>query len=138
MIIADRKSLEEIQDMIKEYKKILLVGCKGCVTVCNVGGAKEVGVLAATLKIARKKDGNPIEIDEKTLERQCDPEYVEQIRDVFDQYDAVVSWPAVWAPQFLSEAYPSQKFFPAVNTKFLAVLFSTASGRSAVPAAAPA
>ena len=91
MIIADRKSLEEIQDMIKEYKKILLVGCKGCVTVCNVGGAKEVGILAATLKIARKKDGNPIEIDEKTLERQCDPEYVEQIRDIFDQYDAVVS-----------------------------------------------
>ena len=62
MIIADRKSLEEIQDMIKAYKKILLVGCKGCVTVCNVGGAKEVGVLAAILKIARKKDGNPIEI----------------------------------------------------------------------------
>ena len=73
MIIADRKSLEEIQDMIKAYKKILLVGCKGCVTVCNVVGAKEVGILAATLKIARKKDGNLIEIDEKTLERQCDP-----------------------------------------------------------------
>jgi ferredoxin len=118
MIIADRKSLEEIQDMIKEYKKILLVGCKGCVTVCNVGGAKEVGILAATLKIARKKDGNPIEIDEKTLERQCDPEYVEQIRDSFDQYDAVLSMACGVGPQFLSEAYPSQKFFPAVNTKF--------------------
>jgi ferredoxin len=65
MIVADRKSLEEILDMIKEYKKILLVGCKGCVTVCNVGGAKEVGILAASLKIARKKEGNPIEIDEK-------------------------------------------------------------------------
>ena len=59
MIVADRKSLEEIQDMIKEYKKILLVGCKGCVTVCNVGGAKEVGVLAATfreLKVRRRED----------------------------------------------------------------------------------
>ena len=118
MIVADRKSLEEIQDMIKSYKKILLVGCKGCVTVCNVGGAKEVGVLAATLKIARKKDGNPIEIDEKTLERQCDPEYVEQIRDVYDQYDAVLSMACGVGPQFLSEAYPGQTFLPAVNTKF--------------------
>ena len=118
MIVADRKSLEEIQEMIKEYKKILLVGCKGCVTVCNVGGAKEVGVLAATLKIARKKDGNPIEIEEKTLERQCDPEYIEQIRDTYDQYDAVLSMACGVGPQFLSEAYPGQKFFPAVNTKF--------------------
>ena len=118
MIVADRKSLEEIQDMIKAYKKILLVGCKGCVTVCNVGGAKEVGVLAASLKIGRKKDGNPIEIDEKTLERQCDPEYVEQIRDIYDQYDAVLSMACGVGPQFLSEAYPDQKFFPAVNTTF--------------------
>jgi len=118
MIVADRKSLEEIQDMIKAYNKILLVGCKGCVTVCNVGGAKEVGVLAATLKIARKKEGKPIEIDEKTLERQCDPEYVEQIRDVYDQYDAVLSMACGVGPQFLSEAYPGQTFLPAVNTKF--------------------
>ena len=118
MIVADRKSLEEIQDMIKEYSKILLVGCKGCVTVCNVGGAKEVGILASALKIARKKDGNPIEIDEKTIERQCDPEYVEQIRDVYDQYDAVVSMACGVGPQFLSEAYPGQTFLPAVNTKF--------------------
>jgi len=86
--------------------------------VCNVGGAKEVGVLAASLKIGRKKDGNPIEIDEKTLERQCDPEYVEQIRDVYDQYDAVLSMACGVGPQFLSEAYPGQTFLPAVNTKF--------------------
>ena len=118
MIVADRKSLEEIMDMIKPYNKILLVGCKGCVTVCNVGGAKEVGVLAASLKIGRKKEGNPIEIDEKTLERQCDPEYVEQIRDIYDQYDAVLSMACGVGPQFLSEAYPGQRFLPAVNTKF--------------------
>jgi len=118
MIVADRKALPEILDMVKPYKKVLLVGCKGCVTVCNVGGAKEVGILAATLKIARKKAGDPIEIAEKTLERQCDPEYVEQIRDIFDQYDAVVSMACGVGPQFLSEAYPSQKFFPAVNTTF--------------------
>jgi ferredoxin len=118
MIVADRKSLEEILDMLKPYKKILLVGCKGCVTVCNVGGTKEVGVLAATLKIGRKKDGHPIEIDEKTLERQCDPEYVEQIRDIHDQYDAVLSMACGVGPQFLSEAYPGQRFLPAVDTKF--------------------
>ena len=44
----------------KDLKKILIVGCKGCVTVCNVGGSKEVEILASTLKIARKKEGMPL------------------------------------------------------------------------------
>jgi len=29
---------------------ILIMGCKGCVTVCNVGSAKEVEILAKTVK----------------------------------------------------------------------------------------
>ncbi len=116
MIIADRKPLEEIMQMVKDSRKILILGCKGCVTVCNVGGSKEVGILSSILKIARKKEGRPIEIDERTIERQCDPEYVAQIKDSVNQYDAVVSMACGVGPQFLSEAYPSKRFFPAVNT----------------------
>jgi len=118
MIVADRKSLNEILDMIKDLKKILIIGCKGCVTVCNVGGSKEVGILASTLKIARRKDGLPLEIDEKTLERQCDPEYVDQIKDIVDNYDGIISMACGVGPQFLSERYPKHHFFPAVNTTF--------------------
>ena len=116
MIIADRKPIDEILEMIKDYKKILILGCKGCVTVCNVGGSKEVGILASTLKIARKKEGLELEIDEKTLERQCDPEYIDQVKDIVDGYDAVVSMACGVGPQFLSEAYPNRRFFPALNT----------------------
>ena len=105
--------------MVKGCKKVLLLGCKGCVTVCNVGGQKEVEILAATLKIARKKEQNDIEIDEKALERQCDPEYVEQVKDMVGKYDAVLSMACGVGPQFLSEAYPGQRFFPMVNTTFM-------------------
>ena len=59
MIIADRKPLEEILQMVKDSNKILILGCKGCVTVCNVGGMKEVGILSSILKIARKKGRPP-------------------------------------------------------------------------------
>ena len=118
MIVADRKPIHEILDMIKDCNKILIVGCKGCVTVCNVGGSKEVGILASTLKIARKKEGKTLKVDEKTLERQCDPEYIEQVKDIVDEYDAVISMACGVGPQFLSEAYPEQRFFPAVNTTF--------------------
>ena len=118
MIVADRKPLEELLGMVKDCDKILILGCKGCVTVCNVGGSKEVGVLASILKIARKKEGRPLEVDEKTLERQCDPEYVDQIKDMVDDYDAVISMACGVGPQFLSERYPQGRFFPAVNTTF--------------------
>jgi ferredoxin len=119
MIVADRKPIKELLEMVQDCSKILIIGCKGCVTVCNVGGMKEVGILASTLKIARKKEGKPLEVDERTLERQCDPEYIEQVKDMVGNYDAVISMACGVGPQFLSEAYPTQRFFPAVNTTFM-------------------
>jgi hypothetical protein len=116
MIVADRKPISEILDMIKGIKKILLLGCKGCVTVCNIGGVKEVGILASIIKIARKKADNPIDIEEKTLERQCDPEYVEIIKDIIHNYDAVLTMACGVGPQFLSERYPDIRIYPALNT----------------------
>ncbi|MCP4022907.1 MAG: hypothetical protein GY729_13785 [Desulfobacteraceae bacterium] len=118
MIVADRKSLDEILAMVEGDKKILLVGCKGCVTVCNTGGLKEVEILASSMKIARKKAGKEIDIDTHVLERQCDREYVEQISETVNDYDAVISMACGVGPQFLSEAYKEQKFYPAVNTTF--------------------
>lgn len=118
MIVADRKSIDEILEMIADDRKILLLGCKGCVTVCNTGGQKEVEILASTLRIARKQQNRELTVDEQVLERQCDPEYVEQIRETCDQYDAVVSMACGVGPQFLSEAYPDQRIYPAVNTTF--------------------
>lgn len=118
MIVADRKSLEEILGFVEDNKKILIVGCKGCVTVCNVGGLKEVEILASSMKIARKKAGNELEIDTKVLERQCDNEYVEQLQEGVGDYEAVISMACGVGPQFLSEMYRDQTFYPAVNTTF--------------------
>jgi ferredoxin len=118
MIVADRKSLEEIMAMVENDKKILIVGCKGCVTVCNTGGLKEVEILASTMKIARKKDGKAIEIDIQVLERQCDKEYVAQISETVGDYESVISMACGVGPQFLSEMYKDQTFYPAVDTTF--------------------
>jgi len=118
MIVADRKSLEEILEMIKPHANILIVGCKGCVTVCNVGGLKEVEILASSLNLARKKEGEEINIDTTIIERQCDNEYVAQLKESVGNYDAVLSMACGVGPQFLSEYYREQKFYPAVNTTF--------------------
>jgi ferredoxin len=118
MIVAEPKPVSEILDMVKDAGRVLVVGCKGCVTVCNVGGAKEAAVLASTLRIARRNDKSFI-ADSHTLERQCDPEYINELEGIIESYDAVVSLACGVGPQFIAERYPSIRVFPGVNTKFM-------------------
>ena len=79
MIVAKRKPFDEIMEMLKDHKKVLVVGCGTCVAVCLAGGEKEVAVLATELDMARKLKGNPLELGSITLERQCDREYLAQL-----------------------------------------------------------
>ncbi|MBU2548906.1 MAG: methylenetetrahydrofolate reductase C-terminal domain-containing protein [Proteobacteria bacterium] len=119
MIVAERKPIEEILDMVKDFKKILVVGCKGCVTVCNAGGTKEVGILASILRLARDKENNPLEVDELTLERQCDPEYIEQLDGKAGDYDGILSMACSIGPQYISSRFPKSLVYPTLNTNFL-------------------
>jgi len=119
MIVADKKPIEEIIEDIKSYERILILGCNECVTVCEAGGKKEVGILASALRMYFLNQGREAKIDEETLERQCDPEYLEEIRDVIDQYDAVVSIACGVGVQFMAETYFSTPVFPGVNTCFM-------------------
>jgi ferredoxin len=118
MIVAEPKPVSEILDMVKDAGRVLVVGCKGCVTVCNVGGAKEAAVLASTLRIARRTDKSFI-VDSHTLERQCDPEYINELEGMIESYDAVVSLACGVGPQFIAERYPSIRVYPGVNTRFM-------------------
>jgi len=119
MIIAERKPIEEILAMVQDFKKILVVGCKGCVTVCNAGGVKEVGILASILRLAREKEDNPLTVDEHTLERQCDPEYIDQLDGLMSGYDAVLSMACSIGPQYIAARFPEARVFPALNTCFM-------------------
>jgi hypothetical protein len=65
--------------------------------------------------------GKEMKIDEKTLERQCDHEYLEEIRNVVDQYDAIVSIACGVGVQFAAEKYHSTPIYPGVNTCFMGV-----------------
>jgi len=121
MIVADKKPIEEIIEEIKNHEKILILGCNECVTVCEAGGKKEVGVMASALRMYFLNQGREVSIDEKTLERQCDHEYLEEIRDVMDQYDAVVSLACGVGVQFMAEKYHTTPIYPGVNTCFLGV-----------------
>ena len=119
MIVADKKPIEEIIEEIKDRKNILILGCNECVTVCEAGGQKEAGILASALRMYFLNQGKEVKIDEVTLERQCDHEYLEEIRDSIDQYDAVVSLACGVGVQFMAEKYRTTPVYPGVNTCFL-------------------
>ncbi|MFA7468890.1 MAG: methylenetetrahydrofolate reductase C-terminal domain-containing protein [Desulfotomaculaceae bacterium] len=118
MIVAEQKPITEIAELIKDCKKVLLVGCGTCVTVCLSGGEKETEIMASALRIMREQEGNPIEIKTTTLVRQCDPEYIEELADSIKDADAVVSLACGVGVQYIAERYMDKWVIPAQNTKF--------------------
>jgi ferredoxin len=119
MIVADRKPLDEILESIKDYKKIMLMACGGCVTICFSGGAKAAELLASQIKMAREKDENPIEIIECTPERQCEFEFIDAYKDKLKDVEAVLSISCGVGVQTMSEHFEDTITLPGLNTKFM-------------------
>lgn len=119
MITAEQKPMEEIREMIAPYRRILVLGCGSCVAECAAGGEKETGMLASTLRMASKMDKKDVVIEEKTLDRQCVNEFVIQLDDLIDQYDAVLSLGCGAGVQVVAEMYPEVPIIPALDTGFL-------------------
>ncbi len=121
MIVAERKPLEEIKSMIGSAKKVLLVGCGTCVSVCMAGGEKEVSILASQLRMLFKKEGGDIQLEETTVQRQCDEEYMKPLAGKMKDADLVISTACGAGVQFLAEMYSDKPVFPALNTRFIGV-----------------
>ncbi len=121
MIVAELKPFEEIKEMLKGYKKVMVLGCGSCVTVCMSGGERQVELLASSLRMARKLEGDEIVAGEKTILRQCDPEFIDQIKEESARYDAVLSMACGAGVQGVAERLGGVPVLPAMNTTFLGV-----------------
>lgn len=119
MIVAERKPLGEILKNLEPYKKVLILGCGECVTVCMAGGDKEARETALALSIARNKAENPIEVKSHTVERQCEPEYLESVRKLVEEADVVVSLACGVGIQNMNMYYAEKRTLPGVNTTFM-------------------
>jgi ferredoxin len=119
MIVAKQKPLEEIQKMIGPHARILVLGCGTCVAVCLAGGEKEVAVLATSLRIAEKVSGRKKEFKEHTLERQCEWEFIDELKERIKEVDAILSLGCGVGVQAVSERYPGIPVLPGLNTLFI-------------------
>ncbi|MBN2373770.1 methylenetetrahydrofolate reductase C-terminal domain-containing protein [bacterium] len=122
MIKGEQKTIDEIEGMIADYRKILVVGCGTCVTICFVGGEKEVANLASSLRIKeRVKKGDKI-IEEAIVKRQCEREFIAEIAEKVRDADAVLSLACSIGAQAMAENFPDKPVLPGVNTTFLGLI----------------
>ncbi|MFA6053837.1 MAG: methylenetetrahydrofolate reductase C-terminal domain-containing protein [Thermodesulfovibrionales bacterium] len=121
MIVAEIKPFAEIKDMLQDYNKVLILGCGSCVTVCMSGGEKQVELSASSLRMARKIEGKEITVGERTILRQCDPEFIDRINEEAARYDAILSMACGAGVQAVAERLGSIPVLPAMNTTFIGV-----------------
>ena len=122
MIVGNRKPLEEIVSTIEEFKRVLILGCGTCVTVCLTGGDREAKILARDLSAPGLYKGEPPIFLTETIERQCEYDMVKTYLELPGEYDARLSLACGAGVQTLSAIYSSLPVIPALNTSFIGAL----------------
>jgi ferredoxin len=122
MIVAERKKIQNLHEVIKNHNHVLVLGCGTCVTVCLAGGEREVSIISSALRIASANAGKPIVIEELTIERQCDNVFIEMAAEAIHRNDAVLSLGCGAGVQALAERFPSKPVYAGLDTAFLGIL----------------
>lgn len=122
MIVAQRKNVPELLSIVEMHRKVLLLGCGTCVTVCLAGGQREVGIIASALRMAARLKKLPLEVEELTIERQCDNVFLEQAAEATQQADAVLSLGCGAGVQALAERFTGKPVYAGLDTAFIGIL----------------
>ncbi len=122
MIVASPKSITELKKLIAGHQKVLFAGCGTCVTVCLAGGEREVGIAGYAVRMARKLEGEPLELTQVTIERQCENEFIKDLAEHTDGVDAIVSFGCGVGVQAIAERFPDMPVYAGLNTDFMGLL----------------
>lgn len=117
MIIAERKPLSEIYEMIKPYGKVLVAGCGTCTAFCAAGGPEEVDRLAEAI-LSEKPD---LVVGKTSIPRQCEDKFIGRLENKVADHDAVLSMACGNGVQAVATRFPSTPVLPALNTQFIGV-----------------
>lgn len=114
MIITSQKPEEKIEEMVKPYKKIFIVGCGSCATSCQTGGEKEVEEIAE--KLRGKVIGSAIV--EEPCDLRLDRRDLKAYRNSIKEADAVMVMSCGAGVQTISD-YSNKIVIPALDTLFI-------------------
>ncbi|MBN2059494.1 MAG: methylenetetrahydrofolate reductase C-terminal domain-containing protein [Deltaproteobacteria bacterium] len=122
MIVGHQKPFQEIMESIEGYKKVLVLGCGTCVSVCLTGGDREAVALSRELSIAnRDKEPKPV-FEVNTIERQCEKDLIKEFLEVPEDTEAILSLACGAGVQTVADVFRGLPVIPALNTTFLGAL----------------
>jgi ferredoxin len=121
MIVAQRKSIPELVEMLKGKKKALVLGCGTCVTVCLAGGEREVSIISSALRISSRLKNFSLEVEELTIERQCDNIFIEKAAEAINRNDVVLSLGCGAGVQAVAERF-NKPVYAGLDTEFIGIL----------------
>lgn len=121
MIVAHRKSLEGIIELLGNFKRVLVIGCGGCTSICLAGGQREVRELCAEIDGRVRGQGGELTLHEHTIERQCNEGFFADLDALLKDYDAVLSLACGAGVQFVADRHPALPVMPALDTVFVGV-----------------
>lgn len=123
MIVGDLKPIEEIISNVTGFKKVLVLGCDSCVTVCLSGGEREARQLSRELAHPRHYKEQPPAFVKGSILRQCELDLVQAYLEIEPGVDVVLSLACGAGVQTLAEAFEPLPIIPALNTTFLGASF---------------
>jgi hypothetical protein len=117
MIITQQKELNAIWAMIKDYNKILILGCDGCCQPPrSLNEAKTLGQL---LELKAKTEGKELKWKAITVLRQCDDRIAATtVRPHIEDFDAIVSLACGLGVVMMNKVLPEILTFPAQDSQF--------------------
>lgn len=118
MIVGELKPLQEIIDYLRPFKKVFIVGCSGCVSVCLSGGLKNAEALARELDHPKHFGLERPLLHPSTFLRQCEKDMVKNYLEIPEGVDAVLSIACGAGVQTLAELLPIP-VIPGLDTSFL-------------------
>jgi ferredoxin len=122
MIVAKLKPLEEISSSLSRFKRVLILGCGSCVTVCLSGGDREARALARELGQNKHCLQDPPAFSVNTFLRQCERDLLKAHLEVPEGTDAILSLACGAGVQTVAETFATLPVIPALNTTFLGAL----------------
>ncbi len=118
MIVGSQKPIDEIWEMVKDFRKVLVFGCNTCVAICHAGGEKEAETIASLIRMKAGQEGRQMEVNHLGVMRHCEPEYFEPVLDEVRKYDLVLSTACGVGVNFLSDRTGAIPVYPGINTSF--------------------
>lgn len=117
VIITEQKPMEEVSGMLKPFKKILIIGCGTCSTVCQTGGEDQVKQMTENLK----RDGKEVTAA-VVVETPCDARILrrdtKKLKREIESADAILAMTCGAGVQDIVE-HLGKMTIPCLNTKFL-------------------